>query len=76
MAAQNGGDWTGHASVGFVKAVEVLELMRAGGLILPAVLDIAAVMVPVTNVCWVLLMAGAVITVITDGSLGQFSSSC
>ncbi|MET8330209.1 DoxX family protein [Streptomyces sp. NPDC005181] len=37
-------------------------VVAAVGLILPAVLDIAPVMVPVTAVCWVLLMVGAMIT--------------
>ena len=32
------------------------------GLILPAALDLAPVLVPVTAVCWVLLMVGAMIT--------------
>jgi hypothetical protein len=40
-----------------------------GGLILPAVVDVAPVMVPVTAVCWVALMIGAMIT---HGRLGQF----
>ena len=69
LAAQHGGEWTGHASVGFVKTLGVLELLAAVGLILPAVLDIAPVMVPVTAVCWVLLMVGAMVT---HGRLGQF----
>ena len=47
----------------------VLELRAAAGLILPAIVDIAPVMVPVTAVCWVLLMIGAMIT---HGRLGQF----
>lgn len=38
------------------------EVGAAAGLILPAVLDIAPVMVPVTAVCWILLMIGAMIT--------------
>ncbi|MEU4779582.1 DoxX family protein [Micromonospora sp. NPDC023633] len=61
LAALNGGEWTGHASVGFIKTIGVLELLAAVGLILPAVLDIAPFMVPVTAVCWVLLMVGAMI---------------
>ena len=61
--------WTPHASVGFVKTLGVLELLAAVGLILPAVLDIAPVMVPVTALCWVLLMVGAMIV---HGRLGQF----
>ncbi|MEU8157196.1 DoxX family protein [Micromonospora sp. NPDC048986] len=62
LAAANGGGWTGDASVGFVKTLGVLELLAAVGLILPAVLDIAPVLVPVTAVCWILLMVGAMIT--------------
>ncbi|MEU8112160.1 DoxX family protein [Micromonospora sp. NPDC048947] len=62
LAAANGGGWTGDASVGFVKALGILELLAAVGLILPAVLDIAPVLVTVTAVCWILLMVGAMIT--------------
>jgi hypothetical protein len=54
--------WTPNASVGFVKTLGILELLAAVGLVLPAVVDIAPVMVPVTAVCWVLLMVGAIIT--------------
>jgi hypothetical protein len=69
LAAAHGGEWTAGASVGFVKTLGVLELLAAVGLILPAIVDIAPVMVPVTAVCWVLLMIGAMIT---HGRLGQF----
>lgn len=69
LAAHDGGLWTEDASVGFVKTLGVLELLAAMGLILPAVVDIAPVMVPVTAVCWVLLMIGAMII---HGRLGQF----
>jgi DoxX-like protein len=69
LAAAHGGEWTAGASVGFVKTLGVLELLAAAGLILPAVVDIAPVMVPVTAVCWVVLMIGAMIT---HGRLGQF----
>ena len=62
LASHEGGRWTADAGVGFVKTLGVLELLAAVGLILPAVLDIAPVMVPVTAVCWVLLMVGAMIT--------------
>lgn len=61
--------WTGGASAGFVKTLGVLELMAAAGLVLPAVIDIAPVMVPVTAVCWVLLMIGAMAT---HARLGQY----
>ncbi len=69
LAAHDGGRWTEDASVGFVRTLGVLELLAALGLILPAVVDIAPVMVPVTAVCWVALMIGAMIT---HGRLGQF----
>ena len=62
LAAAPGGGWTGHASVGFVKTLGVLELLAAFGLILPAMIDIAPVLVPVTAVCWVFLMVGAMVT--------------
>jgi hypothetical protein len=62
LAAFHGGGWTADASAGFVKTLGVLELLAAVGLILPAALDIAPVMVPVTAVCWILLMVGAMIT--------------
>ncbi|MGC4772385.1 DoxX family protein [Micromonospora sp. DT44] len=62
LASHRGGGWTGDASDGFVKTLGVLELLAAVGLILPAVLDIAPVLVPVTAICWILLMIGAMIT--------------
>lgn len=62
LAAQHGGEWTANVSAGFVKTLGVLELLAAVGLILPAALDIAPVMVPVTAICWILLMIGAMIT--------------
>ncbi|MGW6209077.1 DoxX family protein [Streptomyces sp. NPDC055089] len=68
LAAQHGGEWTGEAGTGFVKTLGVLELLAAVGLILPAALDIAPVMVPVTALCWILLMIGAMVT---HGRLGQ-----
>jgi hypothetical protein len=68
LAAHSGGEWVAAADDSFVKSLGVLELLAAIGLILPAVLDIARVMVPVTALCWVLLMIGAMIT---HGRLGQ-----
>ncbi|MCV2489169.1 DoxX family protein [Geodermatophilus sp. YIM 151500] len=68
LAAAPGGEWTAGASVGFVKTLGALELLAAIGLILPAVVNIAPVMVPITAVCWVLLMVGAMIT---HARLGQ-----
>lgn len=45
-----------------MKALGGLELLAAAGLILPAAVGVAPVMVPVTAVCWVLLMVGAMVT--------------
>jgi hypothetical protein len=56
------GGWTRDASVGFVQALGVLELLAAVGLILPAVLDIAPVFVPLAATGVVLLMIGAIVT--------------
>jgi hypothetical protein len=69
LAAVRGGEWTEGTSVAFVKTLGILELLAAVGLILPAVVDVAPVLVPVTAVCWVVLMAGAMIT---HGRRGEF----
>jgi DoxX-like family len=69
LAEHHGGEWTRDFNSRFVKTLGVLELAAAIGLILPAVLDIAPIMVPVTAGCWVLLMVGAMIT---HARLGQF----
>jgi hypothetical protein len=68
LAAHSGGEWVEGVDDGLVKTLGVLELLAALGLVLPALLNIAPVMVPVTAVCWVLLMIGAMIT---HGRLGQ-----
>jgi hypothetical protein len=47
---------------GTVKAIGTLEVLAGIGLILPAVLDVAPVMVPVAATGLVLLMIGAMIT--------------
>ncbi|MEV6559662.1 DoxX family protein [Nocardia sp. NPDC051756] len=67
LAAASGGEWTDRVDAGFIKALGVVEILAAVGLILPAVLDIAPVMVPVTAACWVVLMIGAMITHLRDG---------
>ena len=69
IAKTPGGGWTADVSVGFLKTLGVLELLAAVGLILPAVVGIAPVLVPVTAVCWVLLMVGAMITHLRHGEL-------
>jgi len=72
LAEHHGGEWTANAGVGFVKTLGVLELLAAVGLILPAVVGIAPVLVPVTAVCWVLLMIGAMITHVRHGGFNRF----
>lgn len=49
-------------SAGAVRAIGVLEVLAAVGLVLPALLDIAPVLVPLAAVGLVLLMAGVVVT--------------
>jgi uncharacterized membrane protein YphA (DoxX/SURF4 family) len=49
-------------SAGTLKTIGVLELLAAIGLILPAALDIAPVLVPVAALGLALLMLGAAIT--------------
>ncbi|MER5199368.1 DoxX family protein [Streptomyces sp. NPDC002755] len=68
LAAAHGGGWTADVGVPFVKTLGILELLAAAGLILPAALGIAPILVPVTAVCWILLMVGAMMT---HGRLGE-----
>ncbi|MBF6547287.1 DoxX family protein [Nocardia brasiliensis] len=61
LAQAPGGRWTATAGAGVIKTLGGVEVLAAIGLILPAVLGIAPVLVPVTAVCWALLMVGAMI---------------
>jgi uncharacterized membrane protein YphA (DoxX/SURF4 family) len=54
--------WVDDFSAGSVKAIGILEVLAAVGLILPAALDIAPVLAPLAAVGLVALMAGAIIT--------------
>jgi hypothetical protein len=60
-AAQATGEWTRDFSPGGFKTIGVLEFLGAVGLILPAALDIAPVLVPLAASGAVLLFVGAVI---------------
>jgi uncharacterized membrane protein len=62
IAAFPTGGWVDDFSAGAVKAIGALEVLAAVGLVLPAVLGIAPVLVPLAAAGLVLLMAGAVIT--------------
>jgi hypothetical protein len=68
IAALPGGAWVDDFSPGAVKALGVIDLLAAVGLILPAALDIAAVLVPLAAVGVVLLMVGAVVVRLRHGS--------
>jgi uncharacterized membrane protein YphA (DoxX/SURF4 family) len=60
--ATSGMGWVEGFSAGAVKAIGTVEVLAAVGLILPAALDIAPVLVPLAAVGLVVLMAGAIIT--------------
>ncbi|WP_329113891.1 DoxX family protein [Streptomyces sp. NBC_01353] len=53
--------WVDDFSAGGVKAIGALEVLAALGLILPAVLDIAPILVPLAALGLVLIMVGAAI---------------
>ena len=67
LASAAGGGWTADAGPGFVRILGALEVLAAAGLTLPALPGALPVLVPVTAVCWVLLMAGAMATHIRRG---------
>ncbi|OEJ95744.1 DoxX family protein [Streptomyces thermolilacinus] len=56
-----GAAWAGDFSAGALKAIAALEVLGALGLILPAVLGVAPVLVPLAAVGLVLMMAGAAV---------------
>jgi hypothetical protein len=62
-----GAGWVEDFSPGALKAISTLEILGAVGLILPAVLGIAPVLVPLAATGAVLLFAGAVITRLRRG---------
>lgn len=53
--------WTEDFSPGMVKTIGALEVLAAIGLILPALLDIAPVLVPIAALGLVLMMIGAAV---------------
>ncbi|MDQ0376090.1 DoxX family protein [Amycolatopsis thermophila] len=72
LAGSPGGEWTGDAGAGVVRGLGVLELLAAIGLVVPALVGVAPVMVPVTAACWVLLMIGAMVTHVRHGDGAKF----
>jgi hypothetical protein len=61
LAEAPGGDWVLDFSPGFVKALGAIEVLGAVGLILPAALDIAPVLVPLAATGLAAIMIGAAI---------------
>jgi uncharacterized membrane protein YphA (DoxX/SURF4 family) len=61
LAKAPGGGWANDFSAGFIKALGAIEILGAVGLILPAALDIAPVLVPLAAAGLALIMAGAAI---------------
>ncbi|HEX2145903.1 MAG TPA: DoxX family protein [Glycomyces sp.] len=59
-ATSHAAEWVMDFSPGALRTLAFLEFLAAIGLILPALLDIAPFMVPVTASCVALLFAGAV----------------
>ncbi|MEV5430556.1 DoxX family protein [Streptomyces sp. NPDC052701] len=57
--AASGMGWTGDFSAGAVKAIGALEVLGALGLLLPAALDVAPVLVPLAATGLAVLMLGA-----------------
>ncbi len=62
LATAPGGGGLDDFTAGAVKRIGALEILAAAGLVLPAALDIAPVLVPLAASGLVALMAGAVIT--------------
>lgn len=61
LAATRPGAWVGEVGGTRVKIIGVLEILAALGLVLPAGLGLAPVLIPISAVCVGLLMIGAVI---------------
>ncbi|WP_448619172.1 DoxX family protein [Geodermatophilus sp. URMC 65] len=61
LAEAPGGGWVLDFSAGFVKALGAVEILGAVGLILPALLGIAPVLVPMAAVGLATIMVGAAI---------------
>lgn len=57
--AGHAAEWVLDFSPAALRTIGILELFAVAGLILPAVLDIAPVLVPVTATCVAVLFAGA-----------------
>lgn len=61
IAATLFGGWVEEYTTGSIRAIGAVEILAAVGLILPAAVDIAPVVVPLVSLGLVFLMAGAAI---------------
>ncbi|MEU4161767.1 DoxX family protein [Actinoplanes sp. NPDC026670] len=73
--AASGMAWTEDFSAGAVKAIGAAELLGAIGLILPALLDIAPVLVPLAATGLALTMIGAVVVHLRRGETQAIAPS-
>ncbi|GAB7051011.1 DoxX family protein [Catenuloplanes indicus] len=67
--------WAGDFPPAVVKAIGVLEVLGAAGLILPAVTGVAPIVVPLAATGLVLMMAGAVIVHVRRGEFSMMAPS-
>ncbi|NMO57574.1 DoxX family protein [Actinoplanes sp. TBRC 11911] len=63
LASSPGGGWAMQFSPRFIKTLGVLEILGAVGLILPAALDIAPILVPLAAVGLAIVMIGGSVVV-------------
>jgi hypothetical protein len=61
LASAVGGNWVEDFSVDAIRAFGVLEILAAVGLVLPAIIDVAPVLVPLAALGLVAYMGGAVV---------------
>ena len=71
LAEAPGGAWVNAFSPGFVKGLGAVEILGATGLILPAALDIAPVLVPVAAIGLAGIMVGAAIVTFRFHEVGH-----
>jgi len=73
--AKSGLAWTEDFSAGQVKAIGAIEVLAAIGLILPAALDIAPVLVPLAALGLVITMIGAAVTHVRRGEMSAITAN-
>ena len=61
LARAPGAGWVNDFSAGFIKALGAVEILGALGLVLPAILDIAPILVPLAALGLAMIMAGAAV---------------